>query len=1353
MAETVAEVMAKFSADTSSMDAGLSRIGQEAQEMQGHVEAAGESFSGLGVIATVTAGVVVAKVHEMIHVTEEWVGMVEQAEIQFGALMGSSEKGQAMVTMLEDLAIKLGVPVQAMLDGSRNMEKFTQGMHGGAEDMKVMADVAAGTGQSISDLSNTVGRYYAMLARGQGGGGGRLGIQLGLSTEQVNQLSAMAKQGLDPEKIYGTLIGDLEARYTGAGEKMASGTMKGIRETFTGLKDQSIGTMFEPLMKGVEDVMNHVNKGLASEGFKRFVADVRGDMDSLAGHFDSISTRVDHFFARFEGHSFQEFLNTVHQIAPALGGIAGVLSGLSLGTLEHLPIIGQALAPLAGILTPATAGLIGFLLASKDTRDALMDLVNAVFELVREIAGAGSPIAALVSDLAPIAAVFIEAAAAVIHFVATTGPLIAIAKAIAEIILVVKIWNTLGDLFGGWGSKLAEVTTGHLTAAGAARAQAAAEEQLTAALTAQGAAAGMGGAGKTAAGGASVISSEVQAAASTQALVAQSATPVAEASSAVSDVATEVQGMTAAQTMAQQSGAAFAEVKNKIEDAGKSAVSFGTRAATAINGLLPVVAALVVGISLVTDSWKRSEASGAHAFEEWSKHNVTQGSTESLKGQMERINQLTAAGERLNEESAKYSAKGFHLGGDDGWHFMSPSNAADSKKVAGELGANKKQYDEALAQYNAMKTNEAALMGQFHMTQEQVESLAAANHIDLSGALTDVSAKFAEAATSADAMAKASEIAMNRIKTAAANVKQDIAGALGQSTVNLGASPEFDVVQNKLAEIGAGGGEFAGLANKLHDQGAAYASTTHQTTDYINEQKHAFDSANAAADRQYAITQAYVAHQHALESLTKSQEHYTDAVKTQSKAAVSLLDNENNMSMVLARRSNQHFELHAQLADLTAAQSGYGALVEDQISILNADQDAVDSLQRQYQSFQDELTQTEDAMKSLQAVINQPLSGEGAMKDQIQQNKVAQAQIQEQMSALTLKGVPTGSPEMVALQAQLNKLQAESQHLAAVNTVTFDNQHYQIDRASKDLREQSFAVQMQGATTLGTLSARAHDVTAEMDAMKGPLDAANARLRDQKTFTDNLASAVTSLIGADNAIITTNRGVRDSLDGVRQAEEAVASSAHGITNALRAVPAAAFDAALYVNSAMDSVLAKAQALIERAEAARLAAAGVAIMSANDAYNSIVAHGGLPTGTHYYDLYGHEQIWNSSVNQYHAAGAFMKAFASGGMESHFAQIARQGSPTRMWNEPETGGEAYIPLDPSKRTGALDVLGQVMSEFGVSGGSTGITIADGAIQIRIEVAGNAPEGLGDEVYAAVDGALQHLVTTVTAHGGRN
>ncbi|MDS2171607.1 hypothetical protein Q7C18_02745 [Nesterenkonia sp. CL21] len=74
---------------------------------------------------------------------------------------------------------------------------------------------------------------------------------------------------------------------------------------------------------------------------------------------------------------------------------------------------------------------------------------------------------------------------------------------------------------------------------------------------------------------------------------------------------------------------------------------------------------------------------------------------------------------------------------------------------------------------------------------------------------------------------------------------------------------------------------------------------------------------------------------------------------------------------------------------------------------------------------------------------------------------------------------------------------------------------------------------------------------------------------------------------------------------------------------------------------------------------------------------------------------------------------VKAFADGGFENHTAQIAKPSTTYRIWAEPETGGEAYIPLAASKRARSLAIweeTGRRLGAFedgGVVGGDTGST----------------------------------------------
>lgn len=64
----------------------------------------------------------------------------------------------------------------------------------------------------------------------------------------------------------------------------------------------------------------------------------------------------------------------------------------------------------------------------------------------------------------------------------------------------------------------------------------------------------------------------------------------------------------------------------------------------------------------------------------------------------------------------------------------------------------------------------------------------------------------------------------------------------------------------------------------------------------------------------------------------------------------------------------------------------------------------------------------------------------------------------------------------------------------------------------------------------------------------------------------------------------------------------------------------------------------------------------------------------------------------------ANGNIFQSYASGG-ENHVAQIANASNNVRVWAEPETGGEAYIPLALSKRDRSMDILEDVAGAFGM------------------------------------------------------
>lgn len=74
------------------------------------------------------------------------------------------------------------------------------------------------------------------------------------------------------------------------------------------------------------------------------------------------------------------------------------------------------------------------------------------------------------------------------------------------------------------------------------------------------------------------------------------------------------------------------------------------------------------------------------------------------------------------------------------------------------------------------------------------------------------------------------------------------------------------------------------------------------------------------------------------------------------------------------------------------------------------------------------------------------------------------------------------------------------------------------------------------------------------------------------------------------------------------------------------------------------------------------------------------------------------VGNFDVSIPNASGNVIESYANGGVrENHVAQMARAGA-MRVWAEPETGGESYIPHAASKRARSEQILAETASIFG-------------------------------------------------------
>ena len=104
-------------------------------------------------------------------------------------------------------------------------------------------------------------------------------------------------------------------------------------------------------------------------------------------------------------------------------------------------------------------------------------------------------------------------------------------------------------------------------------------------------------------------------------------------------------------------------------------------------------------------------------------------------------------------------------------------------------------------------------------------------------------------------------------------------------------------------------------------------------------------------------------------------------------------------------------------------------------------------------------------------------------------------------------------------------------------------------------------------------------------------------------------------------------------------------------------------------------------------------------------------------------------FQAGASVFNSAVGGIVQFAKGGMSDapHVAQIAKAGA-WRVWAEPETGGEAYIPLSPAKRPRSLKILHEVAKRMDYyrppPSGTTQRFAAGGIVGSQPIRVGNAP-----------------------------
>lgn len=262
----------------------------------------------------------------------------EKARSQLKGLLGTTALAEKRFKELRDFAASTPFQLPDLLEASKHLTIFTEGVLGSAKSLKAIGDAAATTGQGIQDVSFWVGRAYSMLKGGKPFGEAAMRLQeMGILTPKVrSEMEALQKSGASFSTIWGKMNTEL-GRFGGAMEELSQ----------TGLGKWS--TLLD-------------NVGIAMAAFGDELADLAKDgIDSLTS---SIKGLVDDGtitkWAKQANDAFQIVSDTIKVIATGGGDARGkVISSLMNVIVAGFVEAAQAAVDVLGKAVPVIGKILG----------------------------------------------------------------------------------------------------------------------------------------------------------------------------------------------------------------------------------------------------------------------------------------------------------------------------------------------------------------------------------------------------------------------------------------------------------------------------------------------------------------------------------------------------------------------------------------------------------------------------------------------------------------------------------------------------------------------------------------------------------------------------------------------------------------------------------------------------------------------------------------------------------------------------------------------------------------------------------------------------------------------------------
>lgn len=254
----------------------------------------------LALVDSLTAGfmalgdAVVAMGREMVGVNSQF----EQYEIQFSTLLGSTEAAQERMEELAEFGRTTPFELPGVVEASRVLEVFGGEVLATGDNLRLVGDIAAGTGKPFEDVAFWVGRLYDALQNGQPFGEAAMELQQmgAMSGATRKQLEDMQDAGASANDIFATFSDQTGEKFSGMMQEMSS-SMAGMVSNLEDTKQAFLQTLGQETFGVLTDILKSLmgaieeNQELIERWAQEAGHDIGRVVEALAG-FDGLDTAI-----------------------------------------------------------------------------------------------------------------------------------------------------------------------------------------------------------------------------------------------------------------------------------------------------------------------------------------------------------------------------------------------------------------------------------------------------------------------------------------------------------------------------------------------------------------------------------------------------------------------------------------------------------------------------------------------------------------------------------------------------------------------------------------------------------------------------------------------------------------------------------------------------------------------------------------------------------------------------------------------------------------------------------------------------------------------------------------------------